>query len=105
MLEPQLEDGLCAWNFFDEGLKQEADYARRPASCHGRRALARPGPPPTAPEAGRAPPGADAAHRASRCRRDHALSFLGENRCNHSSEGVTLAQSMPSGHLGKIGGR
>jgi hypothetical protein len=26
MLEPQSEDGLCAWNFFDEGLKQEADY-------------------------------------------------------------------------------
>lgn len=26
MLEPQSEDGLCAWNFFDEGLKQGADY-------------------------------------------------------------------------------
>jgi dipeptidyl-peptidase-4 len=25
-LEPQSEDGLCAWNFFDEGLKQGADY-------------------------------------------------------------------------------
>jgi dipeptidyl-peptidase 4 len=26
LLEPQSEDGLCAWNFFDEGLKQGADY-------------------------------------------------------------------------------
>jgi dipeptidyl-peptidase 4 len=26
VLEPQSEDGLCAWNFFDEGLKQGADY-------------------------------------------------------------------------------
>jgi len=26
MLEPESEDGLCAWNFFDEGLKQGADY-------------------------------------------------------------------------------
>ncbi len=25
-LEPQSEDGLCAWNFFDAGLKQGADY-------------------------------------------------------------------------------
>ncbi len=27
VLEPQSEDGLCAWNYFDEGLKQGADYA------------------------------------------------------------------------------
>ena len=26
LLEPQSEDGLCAWNFFDESLKQGADY-------------------------------------------------------------------------------
>ena len=26
ILEPLSEDGLCAWNFFDEGLKQGADY-------------------------------------------------------------------------------
>jgi dipeptidyl-peptidase 4 len=26
ILEPQAEDGLCAWNFFDDGLKQGADY-------------------------------------------------------------------------------
>ena len=26
LLEPQSEDGLCAWNFFDEGLKKDADY-------------------------------------------------------------------------------
>jgi murein tripeptide amidase MpaA len=26
LLEPQAEDGLCAWNFFDESLKQGADY-------------------------------------------------------------------------------
>jgi dipeptidyl-peptidase 4 len=26
LLEPQSEDGLCAWNFFDEGLKQGADF-------------------------------------------------------------------------------
>jgi dipeptidyl-peptidase-4 len=25
-LEPESEDGLCAWNFFEEGLKQGADY-------------------------------------------------------------------------------
>ena len=26
VLEPEAEDGLCAWNFFDEGLKQGGDY-------------------------------------------------------------------------------
>jgi hypothetical protein len=26
LLEPQAEDGLCAWNFFDDGLKKGADY-------------------------------------------------------------------------------
>jgi hypothetical protein len=26
LLEPQSEDGLCAWNFFDESLKPGADY-------------------------------------------------------------------------------
>jgi hypothetical protein len=26
LLEPQSEDGLCAWNFFDESLKQGTDY-------------------------------------------------------------------------------
>jgi len=26
LLEPQAEDGLCAWNFFDESLRQGADY-------------------------------------------------------------------------------
>jgi hypothetical protein len=26
VLEPESEDGLCAWNFFDEGLKQGGDY-------------------------------------------------------------------------------
>ncbi len=26
LLEPQSEDGLCAWNFFDEGLRQGADF-------------------------------------------------------------------------------
>jgi hypothetical protein len=25
-LEPESEDGLCAWNFFDTGLKQGDDY-------------------------------------------------------------------------------
>lgn len=35
MLEPQSEDGLCAWNFFDENLKQGADYPvlRLPAAA------------------------------------------------------------------------
>ena len=26
VLEPQSEDGLCAWNYFDAGLKQGGDY-------------------------------------------------------------------------------
>jgi dipeptidyl-peptidase 4 len=26
LLEPQSEDGLCTWNFFDAGLKEGADY-------------------------------------------------------------------------------
>jgi hypothetical protein len=26
LLEPQSEDGLCTWNYFDAGLKQGADY-------------------------------------------------------------------------------
>jgi hypothetical protein len=26
LLEPQSEDGLCAWNFFDAGLKEGSDY-------------------------------------------------------------------------------
>jgi len=26
VLEPEAEDGFCAWNFFDEGLKQGSDY-------------------------------------------------------------------------------
>src|SRR5207249_8174358 len=29
VLEPESEDGLCAWNFFDEGLQQGADYPVR----------------------------------------------------------------------------
>ncbi len=35
LLEPQAEDGLCAWNFFDEGLKLGADYPvlRLPAAA------------------------------------------------------------------------
>jgi hypothetical protein len=34
-LEPQSEDGLCAWNFFDEALKLGADYpvVRLPAAA------------------------------------------------------------------------
>ena len=34
LLEPQSEDGLCAWNYFDAGLKEGADYPvlRVPAS-------------------------------------------------------------------------
>src|SRR5262249_15572265 len=27
LLEPQSEDGLCTWNFFDEGLAEARDYA------------------------------------------------------------------------------
>jgi len=26
LLEPQAEDGLCAWNFFDDGIAEGADY-------------------------------------------------------------------------------
>ena len=35
LLEPLSEDGLCVWNFFDEGLRQGADYPvlRLPAAA------------------------------------------------------------------------
>jgi hypothetical protein len=35
LLEPEAEDGLCAWNFFDDALKEGADYPvlRLPATA------------------------------------------------------------------------
>ncbi len=44
LLEPQAEDGLCAWNYFDAGLKEGADFPvlRLPAPAAPLTAPARP---------------------------------------------------------------